>query len=86
MDLIMTFVTVSWLMTLYSCIGATIFSLYIVYDTQLIVGGERRASSFCQDDIVLAATSLYLDVINLFLFILDLMSGGIPGNLLAHKN
>ncbi len=80
MSFIMTFVTISWLMTLYSCLGATIFSLYIVYDTQLIVGGEHRSLQFRQDDIVLAATSLYLDVINLFLFVVDLMSGGTPGN------
>ena len=52
-----------------TCLGATIFSLYIVYDTQLIVE-ENVEHTDRQDDIVLAATSLYLDVINLFLFYL----------------
>ena len=46
-----------------------------VYDTQLIVGGSHRKIQFSEDDYVLASIILYLDVINLFLFILDLLPG-----------
>ena len=60
----------------YSSIGSIIFSFYIVYDTQLIVGGEHRKIMFHTDDYVLAAVSLYLDIINLFLMLLDLLNGG----------
>jgi len=59
----------------YSSLGSLIFSFYIVYDTQLIVGGEHRKIMFHIDDYVLAAVSLYLDIINLFLMLLDLMNG-----------
>ena len=52
-----------------------LFSFYIVYDTQLIVGGKHRKIMFHIDDYVLAAVSLYLDVINLFLMILRLLNG-----------
>lgn len=60
----------------YSSVGSIIFSFYIVYDTQLIVGGEHRQIMFHTDDYVLAAVSLYLDIINLFLMLLDLLNGG----------
>ena len=60
----------------YSSGGALIFSFYIVYDTQLIVGGEHKKIMFHTDDYVLAAISLYLDVVNLFLYILELLNGG----------
>jgi FtsH-binding integral membrane protein len=60
---------------MYASFGAILFSFYIVYDTQLIVGGSHRKIQFSEDDYVLASIILYLDVINLFLFILDLLPG-----------
>lgn len=48
-----------------------IFVFYIIYDTQLIVGGDHK-HQFCIDDYVFAALSLYLDIINLFLHLLRL--------------
>lgn len=47
---------------------AILFSFYIVYDVQLIMGGG--AYEYCLDDYCFAAVSLYLDIINLFLAIL----------------
>jgi len=73
--LISSFFQASIVTTMYSCGGAIIFSFYIVYDTQLIVGGNHRSIQFRTDDVVLAATSLYLDVVNLFLMLLDLLNG-----------
>ena len=60
---------------IYSSIGALIFSFYIVYDTQLIVGG-RHKYSYDVDDHVSAALSLYLDIINLFVYLLELIKYG----------
>lgn len=48
--------------------GAVIFSLFILYDVSMIM---HRLSP---DDYVLAAVSLYLDAINLFLHILSILS------------
>ena len=53
----------------YGSAGALIFSLYIVYDTQLMMGGKHKYS-LNPEEYVFAALSLYLDVINLFLYIL----------------
>lgn len=53
------------LSTVVSCICVVIFCGYIVYDTQLIVGGKHR-NQFSEQDYVIAALSLYLDIICLF--------------------
>lgn len=53
-------------------LGAILFSFYIVYDTQLICGGKHKKHSFGVDDYVFAALNIYLDIINLFLYILSL--------------
>jgi len=55
----------------YASIGALIFSIYIVLDTQMIIGGGHKYQ-FSQDDYVFASLSLYLDVVNLFMMILGL--------------
>lgn len=56
---------------IYAALGSLLFSFYIVYDTQLIIGGKHKYQ-FDEEDYVFAALSLYLDIINLFLFILEL--------------
>lgn len=61
----------SFMHTLYALMGTVLFSLYIVYDTQIIVGG--RGVELGVDEYVFAALTLYLDIINLFLYLLELM-------------
>ncbi|KAI5954365.1 hypothetical protein KGF54_002140 [Candida jiufengensis] len=52
----------------YSFIGAIVFSIYVIIDTQKLM-------KTCHlDDEVIATIQLYLDVINLFLFILRLLN------------
>lgn len=58
---------------LYAGVGVLIFVLYIIYDTQLIVGGRHKKHQFSVDDYVCAALNIYLDIINLFLLLLELM-------------
>lgn len=58
----------------YSMFGCLLFSFYVVFDVQLIMGGEGRHLSIGIDDHVLAAMNLYLDILNLFLHILRLLS------------
>eukprot|EP00898_Chlorokybus_atmophyticus_P002504 jgi/Chlat1/3254/Chrsp22S03432 len=52
---------------IYSLIGAIIFSAYIVYDTDNLI------KRFSYDEYVWASVALYLDVINLFLRILEIL-------------
>jgi len=52
----------------YCFAGAIIFSLYIIFDTYMI---HKRLGP---DDYIIAAIELYLDIINLFIFILQLLN------------
>lgn len=61
-----------FLSTVYAAGGAILFSFYIIYDTQLIVGGRHRKYEFSENDHVFAALALYLDIINFFMYILQL--------------
>ena len=63
------------LQTLVAAGGALLFSVYIVYDMQLILGGKHRKYQFDIDDDALAAISLFLDIVNLFLSLLELLGG-----------
>merc|ERR1719210_1625125 len=47
----------------FAGIAAILFSFYIVYDTQLIMGGKHSNVQFGVDDYVFAALNLYLDII-----------------------
>jgi len=58
-----------WTMIGYGTAGALIFSLYIVYDTQLMMGGNHKYS-LSPEEYVFASLNLYLDIINLFMYIL----------------
>jgi len=60
------------LQIVYASVGALIFSLYIVYDTQLMLGGKHKYS-LSPEEYVFAALNLYLDIINLFLYILQII-------------
>lgn len=55
---------------IYCFIGILIFSMFLIYDTQLIMGKGELAIGI--DDYVFASLQLYMDIINLFLYILQL--------------
>ena len=54
--------------TAYSLVGAFLFCLFIIYDTSMI------CHRLGYDDYIVAAIELYLDVVNLFLHLLSLLS------------
>jgi FtsH-binding integral membrane protein len=70
-----SFTHYQFLSIIYASMGSVIFSFYIVYDTQLIVGGNHKKIMFHTDDYILGAISLYVDIINLFLMLVDLLNG-----------
>ena len=54
-----------------SALSVVLFSIYLVYDTQLILGkGELKLQI---DDYIFAALNLYLDIVIIFLEILKLL-------------
>lgn len=56
----------------YSSLGALLFSFYLVFDVQLMIGG-RHKYSISPEEYVFAALNIYLDVINLFTYILSII-------------
>lgn len=59
---------------IYASMGACLFTFYLVFDTQLMIGG-KHTYSISPEDYVMAALNLYLDIINLFLMVLRLVGG-----------
>jgi hypothetical protein len=57
-----------FLTNLYCSLGVILFGIYLVIDTQMIIGGKRFSISY--DDYVLGALILYIDIIQIFLYIL----------------
>lgn len=57
---------------LYASIGAIIFSLYLVYDTQLMMGGKHKYS-ISPEEYIFAALNLYLDIVQIFVYILTII-------------
>ena len=51
-------------------LGSVLFSCFIIYDIQLIIGNKHISFNFKKNDYILAAMSLYLDIINFFVYML----------------
>lgn len=51
--------------------GALLFGVYLIYDTQLICG--KHSHKLSVDDYVLGAMMLYIDIIQLFIYILRIL-------------
>ncbi|TNV76449.1 hypothetical protein FGO68_gene12603 [Halteria grandinella] len=58
---------------IYCTLGVIVFAIYLVFDTQLIVGGEGRYAHLNEEDYILGAIILYLDIINIFLYIIEIL-------------
>ncbi|XP_027630412.1 protein lifeguard 2 [Tupaia chinensis] len=74
--IILLFIRSYWLHLLYAGLGTVLFSLYLVMDVQLMVGGRHHHSDLDPEEYIFAALNIYLDIINLFLFILQLIGLG----------
>ena len=56
--------------TLIDCLGLLLFSAYLIYDIQMLIGNKSK--KFSEDDYIFAALQIYLDIIYLFLKIMKL--------------
>ena len=59
-----------------SGVGAFLFGLFLIYDTQLIVGGQHKKGQISTKDYIMGSITLYMDIINIFLYILRLLGQG----------
>ena len=71
-EIINMFMHIPAFMNINLYVGLLVFCGYVVFDTQMIIGG-KHSHSFGIDDAPMAAITLYLDVIRLFLHILRMM-------------
>uniref|UniRef100_A0A3Q3K642 Protein lifeguard 1 n=2 Tax=Monopterus albus TaxID=43700 RepID=A0A3Q3K642_MONAL len=62
-----------YLYILYACLGTLLFSLYLVFDTQLILGGKHRKYEVSPEEYVFAALNLYLDIVLMFFLLLQVI-------------
>ena len=53
---------------LLCALGVLLFGLYLIFDTQLILGKGRYSLSI--DDYILGALVLYVDIIMIFIYLL----------------
>lgn len=63
----------NFLKLLYCFIGVVLYSLYLIYDTQLIAG--KFEYGYSVDDYVFAVLNLYIDIMQIFLYILRILGG-----------
>merc|ERR1719220_499019 len=57
---------ISWNRTVYAAIGATIFTIFLAVDLKMIMGNGKF--TYGEDD------NVYLDILNIFLYILQFMN------------
>lgn len=66
----MPFIDIDLWQKVYAGIGSICFMLYLAADTQMIMG--RHNLRISEEDYIFATLTLYLDVVNIFLFMLTL--------------
>lgn len=66
------FVPGKTLQMVYCSVGVLLFSFYIIYDTQIMIGGNHKYA-ISPDEYVFAALNLYIDVVMLFMYLLRLI-------------
>lgn len=57
---------------IYASLGAVLFSVYLIYDTQLMLGGNHKYA-ISPEEYIFATLNLYLDIIHIFLDILSIL-------------
>jgi len=59
--------------TLFVMAGAVLFTVYFVGDTILLLRGKAFCFQLTRERHILFAVSLYLDVVNIFIFLLAML-------------
>ena len=73
MGFVLIFVKMPILHLIYSGFGALLFSFFLLIDTQMIVGGTRSIQ-ISPEEYIVAVIILYMDIIQLFLYILRILN------------
>ncbi|KAI4546551.1 hypothetical protein MG293_003106 [Ovis ammon polii] len=68
--ILLPFQYVPWLHAVYAVLGAGVFTLFLAFDTQLLMGSRRHSLS--PEEYIFGALNIYLDIIYIFTFFLQL--------------
>ncbi|KAM4551191.1 protein lifeguard 3-like [Odontesthes bonariensis] len=69
--IVLSFKYILWLHMLYAAMGAIVFTLFLAYHTQLLIGNRKHSIS--PEEYVFAALSIYVDIVQIFLFLLQII-------------
>ncbi|XP_037537393.1 transmembrane BAX inhibitor motif containing 1a [Nematolebias whitei] len=69
--IVLSFRYIYWLHMLYAALGAIVFTLFLAYHTQLLIGNRKH--SINPEEYVFAALSIYVDIVQIFLFLLQII-------------
>ena len=64
---------ISTVHTVYCAMGVIAFTVYLAFDTKLIMGGGRF--EYGPDDYIEAVVQLYVDIVQIFLYLLRIFGG-----------
>uniref|UniRef100_A0A7S3FUC0 Uncharacterized protein n=1 Tax=Strombidium rassoulzadegani TaxID=1082188 RepID=A0A7S3FUC0_9SPIT len=68
------FIKAKLLTIVYSCLGLVFYSLFLIIDTMMIIGGKSMTDQKCDlDDYIVGAMMLYIDIIMIFVYLLKLL-------------
>uniref|UniRef100_A0A674I949 Protein lifeguard 2 n=1 Tax=Terrapene triunguis TaxID=2587831 RepID=A0A674I949_9SAUR len=67
---LLPFQYVPWLHAIYAVLGAIVFTLFLAFDTQLLMGNRRYSLS--PEEYIFGALNIYLDIVYIFSFFLQL--------------
>uniref|UniRef100_A0A671U3U0 Protein lifeguard 2 n=1 Tax=Sparus aurata TaxID=8175 RepID=A0A671U3U0_SPAAU len=67
---ILPFQYVPWLDGIFAALGAILFTMFLAFDTQLLMGNKRYTMS--PEEYVFATLNIYLDIIYIFSFFLQI--------------
>ncbi|XP_034028323.1 protein lifeguard 2-like [Thalassophryne amazonica] len=68
--IVLPFQYVPWLDSIYATLGAILFTMFLAFDTQLLLGNNRYTIS--PEEYVFATLSIYLDIVYIFSFFLQI--------------
>uniref|UniRef100_A0A669PVA5 Transmembrane BAX inhibitor motif containing 1 n=1 Tax=Phasianus colchicus TaxID=9054 RepID=A0A669PVA5_PHACC len=69
--IVLSFKYVPWLHMLYAAIGAIAFTLFLAYDTQLVLGNRKNTLS--PEEYIYGALTIYTDIVYIFTFLLQIV-------------
>ncbi|XP_075789129.1 protein lifeguard 3-like [Pelodiscus sinensis] len=69
--IVLSFKYIAWLHMLYAAIGAIVFTLFLAYNTQLVLGNRKNAIS--PEEYVYGAMEIYMNIVQIFTFLLQIV-------------